>query len=112
MSAFTLDPKPTFKMTVQVPIPGEGFAPLELTCKYRNKTERKEFADSVFSAEDGDVNVKMDDVQILKEIIVGWNIADKCTPENIEKLAENYPTVPSIVYIDYMSELGKVREKN
>ena len=47
MTAFVLNPKPTFDLTIKVPVPGEEPAPLTLTCRYRSGSELKAYLDSV-----------------------------------------------------------------
>lgn len=118
MSAFTLDPKPTFKLTVTIPIPGEPDGTLDLMCKYRNGTERKKFvSEEVFVTKKvkgtEQVVQNMTDVQVLEAIVVDWGIKGvPCTPENLARLENNFPGTALNVLKDYMAELGKAREKN
>lgn len=111
MTAFTLDPKPTFKLTVEIPVPGEAFVPLELTCKYRNRTELVAFTETVIGDTDKGV-APMSDAETIKGIVEGWSLSDAFNDENLGKLANNFPGAASAIYLAYMDELLKVRRKN
>lgn len=100
---FRLDPKPTFDLTVSIPVPGEGYAPVTFTCCYRTRKQYLEFIDGISGKSDADV---------LSSIVTGWNLGVDFTPENLEKLAENYMGAAAAVLSAYAEELTKVREKN
>ena len=110
MTAFTLDPKPTFKLTVEIPVPGDGYVPVEFECKYRNQEELRTLNENVMSGNEDKPGMTNED--LLKAIIVGWSLSDPCTPENIVKLSKNYQGSASAVYLAYLDELLKVRRKN
>lgn len=111
MSAFSLDPKPTFKLSVEIPVPGEDFVPVEFECKYRTRKEAQAFSDRVVGDKERGA-APMDDVAVLQEVVVGWSLAEPCTPENLAKLAEHYAGAAAAVYLAYFDELTKVRRKN
>lgn len=111
MSAFSLDPKPTFKLSVEIPVPGEDFVPVEFECRYRTRKEAQAFSDMVLgdTANGGE---PMADADVIKAVVVGWSLAEPCTPENLAKLAENYAGSAAAIYLAYLDELTKVRRKN
>ena len=111
MTAFTLDPKPTFKLTVEIPVPGESFAPVEFTCKYRNRADLVALTGQVIGDAEKGVS-GLSDADTVKAIVEGWSLSDPCTPENLAKLAGNYPGAASAIYLAYLDELLKVRRKN
>lgn len=102
-SIFRLDPKPTFDLVVPIPVPGEGYAPVTFTYRYRTRKQYSEFISSMTSSTDTDV---------VSSIVTGWNLGVDFTPENIEKLVENYMGAAAAILTAYSDELMKVREKN
>ncbi len=100
---FTLDPNPTFDLKVPVPVPGAGFAEIILTCKYRNKTQFSQFLDEIKDKSDA---------EIVRSVVLGWNIDAEFNEENLNKLVENYMGSASSIVRAYAEELLKVREKN
>lgn len=100
---FTLDPNPTFDLKVPVPVPGAGFAEIILTCKYRNKTQFSQFLDEIKDKSDA---------EIVRSVVLGWNIDAEFNEENLNKLVENYMGSASSIVGAYAEELMKVREKN
>lgn len=111
MTAFALDPKPTFKLTIEIPVPGEAFAPVEFTCKYRNKADLEAFTLSVLGDEAKGIK-GLSDEAVVQAVVEGWSLSDPCTAENLAKLAKNYPGAASAIYLAYLDELLKVRRKN
>ncbi len=104
MSAFTLDPKPTFKMDVQIPIPGDDTAKLEITFKYRNRKDFLEFVNKK--------SEKLSNIELIKEIAVGWGLKDAFNDENIAKLDENYMGAVLAIYRAYLEGISGARQKN
>lgn len=105
MSSFTLDPKPTFKMKVDIPVPGDSFVPVEFTFKYRNRTELKKLTDTIIP------KIKKD-IDFVKEVAVGWELKEEFNDENLERLNENYMGAVLAIYRAYIEGLTGVREKN
>ncbi|MCZ4065725.1 phage tail assembly chaperone [Oxalobacter aliiformigenes] len=100
---FRFDPKPTFDLVIPIPVPGEGYAPVTFTCRYRTRKQYSAFVGGLTSATDTDV---------VSSIVTGWNLDVDFTPENIEKLVENYMGAAAAILAAYSEELMRVREKN
>lgn len=102
-SLFRLDPKPTFELTIPIPVPGEGYAPVTFTCRYRSRKQYSEFITGLENKTD---------VDVVSAIVTGWNLDVDFTPENVEKLVENYMGAAAAILAAYSDELMRVREKN
>lgn len=100
---FTLDPKPTFDLKVPVPVPGEGFTEITLTCRYRNRTQFEQFLDEIKEKTNS---------EIVMLVATGWNVDAEFNEGNVEKLVENYMGSASSIVGAYAEELMKVRGKN
>ncbi|MBV2160247.1 phage tail assembly chaperone [Achromobacter denitrificans] len=101
---FTLNPKPTFKKKVPLPIPGDGFEDVEFTFKHRTRDEFKEFLDGLKD--------RVDDVELLMDIVSGWVLEDPFDAENVGRLVQGYPGSARAVLGTYIDELSKAREGN
>ncbi|KNE25249.1 phage tail assembly chaperone [Achromobacter spanius] len=101
---FTLNPAPTFKKKVPLPVPGAGFEEVEFTFKHRIKEEFKEFVESLAE--------RSDDVQILLDIACGWELEDAFNQENIDRMVEGYVGSARAVLGTYIEELSKARLGN
>ena len=103
MAKFSLDPNPTFKAKVQIPIPGGDDVPVEFTFKHRTRDDVKAFIDTI----DG-----RSDVDLILDIAEGWELADAFNRDSVEKLTQNYHGSASSVFETYIEELGKARKGN
>lgn len=100
---FTLTASPTFKATVQVPVPGAKPADIEFTFKGRTREAFKDFIDSIKDREDAEV---------IMDIASGWDLDDAFEKDNIEKLTQNYLGAARAVIEKYLSELTQARLGN
>jgi len=100
---FSLNPSPTFKAVVAIPVPGGKAVDIEFVFKHRPREEFKEFMDSMEGR---------DDVELMMDIVSGWDLEDAFNAENIEKLTQNYLGSGHAVVEKYISELTRVRAKN
>jgi len=100
---FSLNPSPTFKAAVSIPVPGGRAVDIEFTFKHRTREEFKEFMDSMDSREDAD---------LLMDVVCGWDLDDPFNTENIEKLTQNYLGSGHAIVEKYINELTRVRVKN
>lgn len=101
---FTLDPAPTFKKKVPLPVPGAGFEDVEFTFKHRTKDEFKQFVDGLAE--------QTDDVQLMLDIACGWELEDAFDKENIGRLLQGYFGSARAVLGTYIDELSKARLGN
>lgn len=101
-----LNPNPTFKHTINIPIPGEATpGQIEFTFKAMSLDDYLAFFD------DAAKNSKPD-TDVLAEIALGWNLDEPFNKENLEKLKQNYIGSLDIVLQGYIRELGKARLGN
>ncbi|AZS78593.1 hypothetical protein ELS24_09145 [Achromobacter spanius] len=100
---FTLNPAPTFKRKVGLPVPGNGFVDVEFTFKHRTKEEFKDFLEKLEGRED---------VEILLDVVCGWELDDAFDAGNIERMVEGYVGSARAVVGAYIDELSKARLGN
>ena len=101
---FTLNPQPTFKKEVKMPIPGAGFVDVEFTFKHRSKSEFKEFMEL---AKDQD-----DDTALVMDVASGWELQEPFDKEHVEKLVDSYVGAARAIFTTYVDELIKARVGN
>ncbi|MGE8449103.1 MAG: phage tail assembly chaperone [Pseudomonadales bacterium] len=100
---FTLNPNPTFKHKVPMPIPGGAFVNVEFTFKHRGK---EEFADFLEKAKD------MEDTDLVLSVASGWELEEAFDKDNVEQLVENYVGAARAIFTAYMDEIVKARVGN
>jgi len=100
---FNLSANPTFKAKVAIPVPGGKPADIEFTFKHRSKDALKEFMDDMKEKED---------VDLLQDLVSGWDIDDPFNAESLEKMIQNYPGSALAIYQAYMVEMSGARAKN
>lgn len=100
---FTLNPAPTFKAKVAVPVPGSASADVEFIFKHRTRDELREFIDALSGR---------DDVDVVMSIASGWDLDDAFDTESIGKLTQNYIGSARVVIDTYLSELSGARLGN
>lgn len=124
--SFSLNPNPTFKATVHIPIPGDGdqTQPLEFTFKHKNRTEFAKFmqalddvkfVDKEVTSIDTDAKVQegLDiDVGFVMEIAEGWALSDEFTKENVTLLLQNYFGASNVIVSTYVDSLLAAKTKN
>lgn len=99
---FTLEPNPTFKATVKIPVAGADFAPVEFTFKYRNREQFKELADGI---------VEREPVDLLLDIACGWELPEPFDAASLTKLTNNYLGAFRAVLDAYFNELTKTAHR-
>jgi len=100
---FNLNPNPTFKAKVAIPVAGGKSADIEFTFKHRSKDALKDFIDEMKEKED---------LELLQDLVTGWDIDDPFDAESLEKLVQNYPGSALAIYQAYMVEMSGARAKN
>ena len=103
--AFKLNPEPTFKASVRIPVPGGESEPVEFTFKHRTTTQIKSF----FLEE---CKGSKSDVDVVKLMVVGWGLDDAFNDENLGRLIDNYPGSRRAITDAYFDELTKGRLGN
>lgn len=112
---FTLTPKPTFKLSVNIPRPGEDDGLVTLTVRHKTRKQLKDMEDALkHAAEQVDNSVDQVDAPLdyLTEIIESWNIDSEYNRDNLALLLENYPRAFDSIVSAYTKELYSIREKN
>lgn len=105
---FALQPKPTFKASVTIPIPGGDEAKLKFVFKHKGRKALKEFFNSL-----GEGDNAKSDQEALLELVEDWEGVDaKFSPENLDKLLDNYPGSSHAIFSAYNKGLLEGREKN
>ncbi|RYE43969.1 MAG: hypothetical protein EOP24_26340 [Hyphomicrobiales bacterium] len=103
MAKFALKAQPTFTAKVGFPQAGGEAVDVLLTFKHRTKTGLDEFLAS---------RADRTDVDSFMEMVVGWELADEFSKENIELLLENHIGVALATYKTYIDQLVQHRAKN
>ncbi|MCY1240180.1 Phage tail assembly chaperone [compost metagenome] len=52
------------------------------------------------------------DEELLSEILVGWDLDETFSPENIALLVQNHPSGARVLVQAYIDELTRARRKN
>lgn len=103
MAKLSLKAAPTFQATVEIPVAGGESVPVVMTFKHRTKTGLAEFIAS---------RVDKSDFDSFKEMVVGWDLEDKFTDDNVREVLENYLGSAVATYRVYVDELTKAKAKN
>lgn len=119
MSRLKLNPEPTFKMRVGIPVPGKGEIPVEFTFKHRTREQLMDMAKAISKeADDADESenaiaaLLAKDVASVIECVAGWDLDDAFTPENVHRLCNTYSGAAFAIVNAYMEELRGARAKN
>lgn len=103
MAKLKLNPEPTFKAKVGIPVPGSRPAEVLLTFKHRTR-------DEVIAWVEGSRDAT--DVDSVLDMVVGWELEDEFNRENVERLCNNYPGSGLVIISAYLDELRGARVKN
>jgi hypothetical protein len=104
---FVIQPKPTFKIKVEIPTPtGPGVINIEFAHK-----GRKALAKFLEGASEEGANVQ--DIDALSEIVVGWDGVDQAfSKKALEDLLDAYPAAGKALFDAYLPALIEGRVKN
>ncbi|RJG10914.1 hypothetical protein D3879_14630 [Pseudomonas cavernicola] len=102
-SKFKLDVAPTFKATVNIPVHGGDTVPVEFEFKHRTKDQVNEWLGSLTGRAD---------VEVLQDVLAGWELDDVFNEESIGKLVQNYAGAGGAIVAAYVDELLQARRKN
>lgn len=103
MAKLKLNPEPTFKAKVGIPVPGSRPAEVLFTFKHRTR-------DEVLAWMEGSRDAT--DVESVLDVVVGWELEDEFNRENVERLCNNYPGSGLVIVSAYLDELRGARVKN
>ncbi|MBX9754534.1 MAG: phage tail assembly chaperone [Pseudomonadaceae bacterium] len=103
MSKFKLDPNPTFKAVVQIPVHGGESEPVVFEFKHRTRDQLDEFYKP---------KKERTIEEQLMDMIVGWDLDDEFNAENVAKLAQNFIGAATALVTVYVAELMQARTKN
>jgi putative N-acetylmannosamine-6-phosphate epimerase len=98
---FVLDPAPTFKAKVELPVHGGNTVPVEFTFKHRTKDEMAEFIKST-----------MNDAESVMAMCEGWELEDEFNAENVAKMCQNYQGSWLAVLRTYAIEIQQAKLGN
>lgn len=104
MAKLKLIANPTFTAKVAIPVAGGDSVDVEFTFKHRTKIQMDEF----LKAWDG----KAVTSDTLLEMVSGWELEDKFGKESMELLIDNYIGAALAIYLTYIDELYKAKQKN
>ncbi len=107
MAKLSLNPHPVFKAKVPIPVAGSEPAEVMFTFKYRTRSELREYSKAIAELAD-DAN----EVSTFRDFVVGWDLDDAFTDENIARLLDVYPGASGAVSLVYLRESAGVRRGN
>lgn len=103
MAKLSLVASPKFTAGIQIPVAGGDSVIVEFTFRHRTKRELGEF----IAPEN-----ERDDLDTVMECIVGWELAEECTRENVDIFLQNYGGAALAIYVGYLDEITGQRQKN
>ena len=103
MKKFSLDPNPTFRFVVAIPVPGEKVSDVVFIGRHKPRKD----LDELFKR-----NKSLSDVDLILEIACGWELEDPFDRENVTRMVENYMGSTGAIFQTYIKELTGQREKN
>lgn len=125
MAKFTLIQNPTFKAGVMLPVIGGEPQSVEFEFKYRDRTELADlYAEwserhKTLELKAAEVGLKqftalLIDLQVeqLKAIVVGWDVDEEFTDENLRILVKSINATPRAVLEAYSDAYAKARLGN
>ncbi len=125
MAKFTLARNPTFRHVVMLPTVGGDPVSVEFELKYRDRTElaglyaewgerHKALKEKAEEAGIEQFTALLIDLQVeqLKAIIAGWDIAEEFTDENLRILVKSIAATPGAVLAAYSDAFSNARLGN
>lgn len=102
-SKLKLQPNPTFKCKVDIPVPGVGGVETVFEFKHRGLNE----LDRLWAD-----NVDNPDPKLAEALVVGWELEDEFNISNLRTLLDNYPGAAHALIAAYSEELVTARRGN
>lgn len=101
---FRLEPNPTFRAKIKIPVPGQTSAVLDIEFRHKTRKAAMKFGQSLEGR---------DEVEALEEIIVNWsNCEQDYSRDALAQLIENYPGAFLAITAGYADELVHGRRGN
>lgn len=105
---FVLQPNPTFKETIAIPVPGGEPGKITFEFKRLGKKALRTLFKSLTEGED-----EREDADVLSEIIVGWaGVDEKFSKAALETLCDAYPGAATAVILGYNKAMLEGKAKN
>lgn len=104
MAKLKLNPAPTFKAKVGIPVHGSAKpVEVEFTFKHRPRSDLMPWLDA---------QKERPDAELVMEIAEGWELDDEFNAENCARLCDNYAGAGQAIVLGYLEELSGHRAKN
>lgn len=101
---FTLQPNPTFRAKVAIPVPGAPSVKVEFEFRHKPKDELLAFLQATQGR---------DDIDVLLDVVVRWwDVDEDFSRESLNKLVQNYPGAGAAILGLYAKELADARLGN
>lgn len=106
---FVLQPTPTFKAAISIPVPGGVEGKIEFVFKRLGKKALRTLFKSI-SDNDG---VEREDSDVLAEIVQGWSgVDEEFSQEALETLCDAYPGAVTAIIVGYNKQMMEGKAKN
>ena len=102
MAKLKLNPDPTFRKGVEVPVPG-GSAEINCEFKYRDRDEVEAWWTK---------NENASAAEVVLDCVVSWDLDDELTAENVKLLCKRYPQAGHQIIHQYLRDLAGIRQGN
>ena len=99
-------PNPTFKQTVEIPVPGEKPEKVEFDFHYMSKSAYKTFLDSMAG---------QDDDETISKLIAKWPLNEvfgEPSQASVADLFDAYPGAPRAIFAGFVKGLHQGRAGN
>jgi hypothetical protein len=104
---FKINPNPTFKHKINIPVPGNTPVAVTFEFKHKGRDELQAYYAGLAEAND------RSDGDALAELICGWEGVDvPFSVENLSALVNNYPGAATALFEGYREALLEGRRKN
>lgn len=105
---FVLQPNPTFKETVVIPVPGAESGSITFVFKRLGKKALRALFGSITKE-----GAEREDADVLEEIVAGWEGVDvEFSRQALETLCDAYPGAATAVILGYNKAMTEVKAKN
>ena len=98
-----LNPEPTFKAKVGIPVPGGKPVEVGFTFKHRTREDLLAWIEASREATDA---------ESIMECVAAWDLDDEFTAENVARLCNNYVGAGGAIVSAYLDELRGARRGN
>ena len=106
---FKLQPKPTFKVEVLIPVPGGDSGKLTFEFKHKGRKDLQAYYEGLSEG----ASSGRTDADALCELIAGWEGIDaEFSEDNLGTLLDNYPGAAAALFEAYRLGLTEGRRKN